>query len=118
MIRKTDDAVILKLHEQGKSQRYIAKQLGCSKTGVLKRLRKLLPDSGHQTENPKETSVITKPTYSEQQRYLWKKGTNMIFAWASGIAGREDMEEVRWNGKKFIVVTKALIQTLNDLGRY
>ena len=115
--RKTDDFLILKFHKEGRSQRWIARELGCSKTAVLKRLRKLLSDGGHHAENQKETNEIPKPKYSESSRYLRKIGTNEIYAWASGIAGRLDMEEVRWTGKKFVLVTKVQMQAINDLGR-
>lgn len=51
MKRKTDDALILKLHGEGKSQRKIARELGCSKTAVLKRLKKMLLHGGDHTGN-------------------------------------------------------------------
>lgn len=116
------DKMILKLYMEKKSQRYIAKELGCSKTAVLKRLRKLLSDSGHQSENKEETSVLTeeipKPNYSKEHRYLRKIGTDEIFIWTKFIAVRFDMEEVKWDGKKFVVVTKVHMQTTKDLGRF
>jgi len=116
MVRKTNDSLILKFHKEGKSQRWIARQLGCSKTAVLKRLRKLL-NGGHQAGNQKETNEISKPKYSESSRYLRKIGTGQIFAWAPGIAGRPDIEEVRWTGKDFSLVTRVPIQIFNHLGR-
>ena len=116
--RKTDDAVILKLSAEGKSQRYIAKQLKCSKTAILKRLRKLLPTRGHHRENQTVTNEIPRPKYSKDSRYLRKIGTDEIFIWTRYIAVRLDMEEVRWTGKKFVMVTREPLQTLNDLGGF
>lgn len=105
--RKTNDSLILKLHGEGKSQRQIAKELNYSKTCIFKRLKKLLSD-GHQAANQQETSDIPGSKYSVTTRYLRKITTGEIFAWASVIAQRHDMQEVRWNGKEFIVVTRTM----------
>lgn len=68
MTRKTKDAVILQLHGEGKSQREIAKALKCSKTAVLKRLRKLL--------SVNQTSVnLTKPNMLRKAKVLVNIGT-------------------------------------------
>jgi biotin operon repressor len=110
MKAKTDNALILKLHGEGKGQRKIAKQLGCSKTAVLKRLRKLLPDGGHQigarASMVTRENLPTTPRYLKTVRYLRKINTREIFVFNEYICGRADMEEVRWTGERFEVVTK------------
>jgi hypothetical protein len=114
--RKTDDTRILKLHREGKSQREIATDLGCSKTAVLKRLKKLLPCSGHQGGDQKGTGVSQSvhacategPRYFKEQRYLRKKDAEQVFVWTPFIAKKEDLEEVLWDGEEFVPVAKTL----------
>jgi biotin operon repressor len=114
MKRKTDDQTILRLHSEGTSQREIAKELGCSKTAIFKRLKKLLQNSGHHANNQNHTgsfkeddaSVHNGPKYYVTQRYIRKIGDDYVYVYTDALMRRGDMEEVRWDGKKFEVVTQ------------
>jgi len=112
--QKTDDTLILQLHGEGKSQRKIAREIGCSKTTVLKRLKKLLQNSGHHVDNQQndeclrehETSESRGPKYYTTQRYIRKIGNDYVYVYSEALMRRGDMEELKWDGEKFVVVTR------------
>jgi len=94
--RKTNDAVILKLHGEGKSLRQIAAVFGCSKTAVRKQLLRLQAKGGN--PNPQNTGKIEdKPreetlTHKVASRgYLRKLGTRQVFAYTDQLMQRGDM---------------------------
>lgn len=115
---KTNDSLILQYYNEGRSQRWTARQLKCSKSAVQKRLKKLLPDYGHQDGNNKVTNEIPKPKYCKEYRYLLKKNTAQIFIWTKFLALRSDMQEIRWTGKRFVEVPRVHMPAINDLGGF
>jgi len=92
--RKTDDAVILKMHEEGKSLREIAAVFSCSKTAVRKQLLRLQKKAGN--PNPQDTEKIEdKPRVETLEtftpKYIRKIGTRELFAYSPHLMKRGDM---------------------------
>ncbi|MBE0425781.1 MAG: helix-turn-helix domain-containing protein [Nitrospirae bacterium] len=96
-MRKTDDSVILQMHEEGKSLREIAEKFGCSKTAISKRLKRV---KGKPPVDPeKKVSTVAEDNQQKpiiQQavstgNYLRKIGTREIFAYSDRLMQRGDM---------------------------
>jgi len=92
--RKTDDTVILKMHEEGKSLREIAAVFSCSKTAVRKQLLRLQKKASN--PNPQDIEKIEdKPRVETPEtltpKYLRKIGTREVFAYSPHLMKRGDM---------------------------
>ncbi|MEW6417618.1 MAG: helix-turn-helix domain-containing protein [Nitrospirota bacterium] len=118
-MRKTDDSVILQMHEEGKSLKEIAKEFECSKTAISKRLKRLKgkPEVNSEkkvqdnltkpeapilpsTIEPLDLPEIEAPAVPEKEyaqgivatgNYLRKIGTREVFAYSDRLMQRGDM---------------------------
>jgi len=121
-MKKGDDAEILRFKGEGKSFREIGRVLGVSHVAVRKRYLKMLRVNDKtvkeadgkmlnivKTENPQEQGMPEHrgPRYSIEQRYIRKIGDSFIYVYSEALMRRGDMEELRWDGENFSVVTRS-----------